>query len=124
MTVVQGFELEEVSLVHLSLGRPDVVPFDTQSIDDASCAASLSQNFTDDSGRWGLRRLYGPSGHLDTGSLERDVVVREHQEPPITDDVPDSLSNEQTLRPRIHATLSGVIEAICSPAWSSARSSS
>lgn len=123
-TVVQRFELEEVPLVHLRLGRPDVVPFDAQRVNDASKDTSLLQNFTDDGGLRRLRRLDGPGGHLDTGDLERNVVVREHQNPPIADDVSDDLSNEPTLRPCAHATLSGVIDAICSPARSSARSSS
>src|SRR5699024_12224000 len=96
----------------------------SQRVDDASIDTSLLQNFTDSGGLRRLRRLYGPGGHLNTADRERDVVVREHQNPPIADDVSNDLSNEPTLRPCAHATLSGVIDAICSPARSSARSNS
>src|SRR5699024_8971902 len=92
VTVVQLLELEEVPRVLLRLGRPDVIPFDAQRVDDASIDTSLLQNFTDNGGLMRLRRLYGPGEHLDTADRERDVVVREHQNPPIADDVPNDLS--------------------------------
>ena len=50
VTVVQRFELEEMPLMHLRLGRPDVIPFDAQRADDASIDASLLQNFPDNGG--------------------------------------------------------------------------
>src|SRR5699024_1956664 len=124
VTVVQRFELEEVPRVHLRLGRPDVIPFDAQRVDDASIDTSPLQNFTDSGGRRRLRRRHGPGGHPHTADRARDAAAREHQDPPSADDVSNDLSNEPTLRPCAHATLSGVIDAICSPARSSARSNS
>src|SRR5699024_306793 len=67
----ERFELEEVPRVHLRLGRPDVIPFDAQRVDDASIDTSLLQNFTDNGGLMRFRRLYGPGEHLDTADRGR-----------------------------------------------------
>ena len=123
-TFFQRSKLKEVSLVYFRLRGPHVVPFDAQRSSDAHNETGLLKNFTHDRGFGRLTLLDRPRRHLDSGELERKLIMREDEQLPVADDVADDLSNEPAFQALTHATFSGVIEAICSPARSSARSSS
>ncbi len=117
-------KLKEVSLVQLRFGRPDVVHFDAQVTDDAGSHPCLLKCLAHDGHAGLFTGLNGPRRHLHTRDIERNIVVSEDQEITVVHDVRHNLPDQSTIRPSAHATFNGVIAAICSPARSSAQSSS
>lgn len=98
-TILYRSQLEEMPLVHFGFGGPHVVPLDAQRSDKANSNLSLLQHLTHDGSLWRFTRLDRAGGHLNTGNLERDIIVSEDEQLLIANDVADDLSNESALRP-------------------------
>jgi hypothetical protein len=95
--IVHRLQLEEVPLMHFRLCGPHVVALDSQSVDNTHGETCLLPHLAHDGSRRRLIRLDRARWHLNTGHFERYVIMREHKQQIITDDVSDDLSNEPAL---------------------------
>lgn len=95
-------ELEEMPFVNLRLGRPHVVSLDTQRANDVSTETGLLEHLPHDGDLGSFPILDSPGRHLDACDLDRDVVMREHEQFSIPHHVADDFSNETALGTSTH----------------------